>query len=195
MYCILITGIPAAGKSTMAGILSKALDLPVISKDKIKELLFDTIGFRSREEKVKLGIASMDIMYHMAEQLMDRKLPFILENNFENASKEGLQAILEKHGYTAITVTLTGDYQKIYERFVDRNNSPDRHVGHVVNDYYPQERPQNVHTLSYEEFVAGITKRGMDTFAANGPHIRVDTTDFDQVDKEELVRKIINIIS
>lgn len=36
MYCILVTGIPAAGKSTMAKFLSKELKLPVISKDTIK---------------------------------------------------------------------------------------------------------------------------------------------------------------
>lgn len=50
MYCILITGIPAAGKSTMAEFLSHKLAFPVISKDKIKELLFDDVGFNSREE-------------------------------------------------------------------------------------------------------------------------------------------------
>ncbi len=52
MYCILVTGIPAAGKSTMAETLAENLKLPVISKDTIKELLFDCVGFRSREEKV-----------------------------------------------------------------------------------------------------------------------------------------------
>ena len=68
MYCILVTGIPAAGKSTMAKYLAEHLSMPMISKDRIKELLFETVGFRSREEKVKLGIASMNIMYDMAEQ-------------------------------------------------------------------------------------------------------------------------------
>lgn len=42
--------------------MSEALGIPSISKDKIKELMFDVIGFQSREEKVKLGIASMDSM-------------------------------------------------------------------------------------------------------------------------------------
>ena len=61
MYCLLVTGIPAAGKSTTAEYLSEYFDLPVISKDRIKEKLYDDVGFRSREEKVKLGIASMNI--------------------------------------------------------------------------------------------------------------------------------------
>lgn len=95
MYCILVTGIPASGKSTMARFLAEAFGLPVISKDRIKECMYDTIGFRSREEKVKLGIASMQIMYDLAEELMKSGRPFILENNFENVSKEGLLTILE----------------------------------------------------------------------------------------------------
>ena len=41
MYCILVTGIPAAGKSTIAKYISESLDLTIISKDEIKELLFD----------------------------------------------------------------------------------------------------------------------------------------------------------
>lgn len=129
MYCIVVTGIPAAGKSTMAELLSKELKLPVISKDSIKELLFDYIGFQSREEKVKLGTASMEIMYYMAGQLMKVGQPFILENNFEHVSKEGLNALLSRYSYCALTVTLTGDYRVIYQRFLERNASPDRHRG------------------------------------------------------------------
>lgn len=78
MYCILMAGVPAAGKSTMANAIAKQLKLPVISKDMIKELLFDNIGFQSREEKVNLGIASMEIMYYVAGQLMKAGQPFIL---------------------------------------------------------------------------------------------------------------------
>ena len=67
MYCILVTGIPASGKSSIGKFLAENLKLPIISKDTIKELMYDVIGFQSRDEKVKLGIASMNIMYYMAE--------------------------------------------------------------------------------------------------------------------------------
>ncbi len=191
MYCILVTGIPAAGKSTTAARLSEYFRLPVISKDKIKELMYDEIGFRSREEKVKLGIASMNIMYDMAEQLMKNNQPFILENNFEKMSKAPLLEILEKYWYTAITVTLTGNYPEIYKRFVERNNSPDRHRGHIVNDSYPEKTPNSpVKPIPYENFVNGIINRGMDSFVANGPHIVVDTTDFNKLHMETLIQQI-----
>lgn len=195
MYCILVTGIPASGKSTMARFLAEAFGLPVISKDRIKECMYDTIGFRSREEKVKLGIASMQIMYDLAEELMKSARPFILENNFENVSKEGLLTILEKYEYKAITVTLTGDYKIIYQRFLERNRDPGRHPGHVVNDCYPGSKEiNNPVQISYESFVEGITQRGMDSFTANGPQVILDTTDFGRLDREDLVRRIQDIV-
>ena len=147
MYCILVTGIPAAGKSTMAEAMSKKLKLPVISKDTIKELLFDYIGFQSREEKVNLGIASMEIMYYVAGQLMKVGQSFILENNFEYSSEHGIKALLAKYQYSVLTITLTGNYKVIYQRFLERESSPDRHRGHVVNDCYPEKKENNLKKL------------------------------------------------
>ena len=68
MYCILVSGIPAAGKSTIAERISMQLQLPVFSKDRFKEILFDQIGFASRTEKVKLGTAAMNLMYDLQIQ-------------------------------------------------------------------------------------------------------------------------------
>lgn len=198
MYCILVTGIPAAGKSTLAGFLSESLHLPLISKDQIKEIMYDDIGFRSRAEKVRLGIAGMNIMYYTAGQLMKVKQPFILENNFENVSRDGLMKLLDQYDYKAITITLSGDYRSIYQRFLQRNGSPERHRGHVVNDYYPEENRGKEENgsenrgaeVSYESFVNGIVNRGMDKFKANGPQILLDTTDFGKVDLYRLLDEI-----
>ena len=195
MYCILVSGIPAAGKSTIARQLSEKLKLPMLSKDNIKEILFDQIGFESRSEKVRLGTASMEIMYYAAAQLMKVNLPFILENNFENASKEGLVCLLERYNYSALTVTLTGDYEAIYHRFVERNISPDRHRGHVVNDCYPEKTPRAAEelladTISLEQYIGGINARGFDKFVAGKDRIIVDTTDFSKVDIFNLVSQV-----
>ncbi len=189
--CILVTGIPAAGKSSIARYLSKELNLPLISKDDIKERLFDEIGFQSRTEKVRLGSAAMQLMYDMADRLLTCGLPCILENNFENASRDGLMELLDRHGCEAITVNVTGDYRVIYDRFMERNQSPQRHRGHVVNDCYPEKEPGRfVAPPKFEDFAAGIEKRGMDGFAANGKTFAVDTTDWQTVRLDSLVEKL-----
>ena len=41
MYCILVAGMPASGKSTIAEKISEALEIPMLSKDSIKEVLFE----------------------------------------------------------------------------------------------------------------------------------------------------------
>ena len=191
MYCILVTGIPAAGKSTMAEAVSERLKLPVISKDTVKELLFDNVGFHSREEKVNLGIASMEIMYYVARQLMKTGQPFILENNFEYSSESGMKNLLENYPYPVLTITLTGDYRVIYRRFLERESSPDRHRGHVVNDCYPEKKENHIKTpkaktLSCEDFIHGIEKRGFDAFYVDSRQIKVDTSDFSKINMEEL---------
>lgn len=195
MYCILITGIPASGKSTIADIISKRLSLPVLSKDGFKEVLFDSIGFESRAEKVKLGTAAMEIMYHTAAQLMKAQIPFILENNFEYASREGLDRLLSQTGCPALTVTLTGDYETIYRRFLQRNASPVRHRGHIVNDCYPEKRIRSTeellkNTISLDQFVEGIHVRGFDSFVGGRDQIVIDTTDFSKVDVDAVIDQI-----
>ena len=190
MYCILVTGMPAAGKSTMAEAIAEQLKLPVISKDSIKEFLFDHVGFRSREEKVNLGIASMEIMYYIAGQLMKAGNPFILENNFES-TECGIKALLDQYQYSALTITMTGDYKVIYQRFLERDLSPERHRGHVVNDCYPEKKKRSSEELkatavSYENFIRSIEKRGFDAFFVDGRRIKVDTTDFSMIDMEKL---------
>lgn len=194
MYCILMAGMPASGKSTMAKAIAEKWKLPVISKDSIKEILFDNIGFQSRTEKVSLGIASMEIMYYVAEQLMKAGQPFILENNFES-SEHGIKILLEKYQYPALTITLTGDYKEIYRRFQERDISPDRHRGHVVNDCFPEKKehsPEEIKAaaIPYEAFVRRMEQRGFDDFFAGDRQIKVDTTDFSRVDMEEIFSQV-----
>ena len=179
----------------MAKTMSERLKLPVISKDAIKELLYDNVGFQSREEKVNLGIASMEIMYYVAGQLMKTGQSFILENNFEYSSEEGIKNLLEKYQYSVLTITLTGDYKVIYQRFLERESSPDRHRGHVVNDCYPEKAESNLKerkatTISYEDYARAIEQRGFDAFLVGGKQITIDTTDFSKIDMEELFSQI-----
>ncbi len=175
----------------MAKEIGAKLNIPVISKDSIKEILFDTVGFKSRSEKVALGIGAMEIMYYCAEQLMKTGTPIVLENNFENSSKEGIERIINKYQYTPITIVMTGDYKVIYDRLLERNKSPERHRGHVVNTQYPEVNPTNeTGNIIYEHFVEGIKSRGMDGFSIGENKIIVDTTDFSQVNMGVIIEKI-----
>lgn len=159
MYCILVTGIPVSGKSTMAEYLSEALCIPII-------------------------------MYYFAEQMMKTGQPFILENNFENVSKPGIQKLLSRYGCQAVTVRLFGDDSVLYKRMARRNDSPDRHMGHIVNDCYPRPEGETgsiIHPVpAQEDFIRGITERGMEDFRLPGPLMEIDTTDFSKVNLQNI---------
>lgn len=60
---LLIMGDLACGKSTFANLLSMRYDTNVFSKDSIKEVLGDTIGFANREENLKLSRATIELMF------------------------------------------------------------------------------------------------------------------------------------
>ena len=197
MYCILVAGMPASGKSTIAVRISESLGIPMLSKDSIKEVLFDDLGFHSRAEKVQLGTAAMHILYYAAAQLMKVGKPFILENNFEDASIPGIMALLETHHYTAVTVRLTGDPEVIYRRFAARDLSDTRHRGHVVNDCYPEPPGAPLETptrKSYEQFLDDIAARGYTRFQANGPVLEVDVTDLSELDFPRLMGSLTGFV-
>ena len=158
----------------------------MLSKDAIKEILFDDLGFTSREEKVKLGVAAMHILYYAAARMMKAGNPFILENNFEDSSVEG------------ITVRLTGDPVILYQRFAARDLSDTRHRGHVVNDCYPEPAGavrENPTRKTYEQYLQDIENRGYNRFIANGPLIELDVTDFQKLDFDKICRDLTQIIN
>ena len=121
MYCILVAGVPASGKSTMAAELSRRLNLPLLSKDTIKETLYDTVGFDSRAQKVRLGEAAFRIMIKAADECIAHGQSVILENNFETATNGELRDWLSRRRCPALTVMMTGDWAALHRRFAARN--------------------------------------------------------------------------
>lgn len=188
---ILITGLPAAGKSRFTAYAAERLGYPVLEKDAYKELLFDDIGFRSRQEKEHLGTAAMDIMYKVAGQFLDNGSSVILDNNFESASLPGLKRLTEEHHCHLVTVRFEGAVEAIYERFVKRDQDPNRHRGHIVNTQYPETgEPQPYVPISCEAFEKKFRERGMMDFYPGGALITVDVTTFEGFSNEALFARL-----
>lgn len=174
---IIVSGAPAAGKTTLSKDLAERFNLPVINKDEIKELLFDTIGIRDEEWGLKLGGASFDLTYLFAEKLLQTGKPFIVEGNFDNRySTKSFLDIRKRHPYKVIQLYCYCEADILYERFIDRNNSGERHIGHI--------RPIE----SFEEYNKNINNREFKLNIENSITIDIDTTDFNTVDFEEIYK-------
>ena len=70
MTVIVLTGMPATGKSTICSALADRFGYPVVEKDAIKEELFDTIGFTCYAEKRALDHAANAVVIHIVEQIL-----------------------------------------------------------------------------------------------------------------------------
>lgn len=129
---IIVTGAPATGKTTLSKQLAGMLQLPVINKDEIKELLFDNLGIKDREWAVKLGATSFELIYLLAEKLCQTGRPFIVEGNFENKySTKSFLELKTKFDYEILQLYCHAQDEVLYKRYVDRDNSGNRHPGHI----------------------------------------------------------------
>ena len=63
---VVVSGAPGSGKSSIAPGLARALDLPLIEKDVIKEALADVLGADSVEDSKRLGAATMRVLIALA---------------------------------------------------------------------------------------------------------------------------------
>jgi dephospho-CoA kinase len=66
---VVVTGIPASGKTTLATARSAQLGWPLISKDVVKESLFEALGTGDFQWSQRLGRVAFG---HLLELLADR---------------------------------------------------------------------------------------------------------------------------
>ena len=78
---IIVSGAPGSGKSTLAEPLAEALGFPLLSKDTIKERLYDSLGKGEGDAlswSKQLGSASMELIWTLAARFPE----VVLEANF-----------------------------------------------------------------------------------------------------------------
>ena len=129
---VAVSGHPGSGKSTLALTVSHTLALPLLSKDGVKEALFEGLGAADREWSRRLGGASWDLVYYMAGVLMAAARPFVLEGNFDpDRARPILTGMARRHGYRVLEVFCTAPPDVLQSRFRERALSGTRHPGHL----------------------------------------------------------------
>ena len=191
MDLIILSGLPASGKSTVARALQSSFPYPILEKDRIKECLFDTLGFRSHEEKRRLDAAAARILLQTAQEILSAGGSVILDNNFDTAAGEALRALQTRLRPRSVTVLLTADEDVLYQRYLDRDLAHTRHPGHAVSDRYPPlPGDPEVSPMEREGFARRYLDRGMGQVCWKGPVLKVDTTDPGTLDHAALIKQV-----
>ena len=180
-FMILIAGMPGTGKTRYANHLSSALCIPLICKDKLKEIIWDKTHYdsRIRAESQKYGALAYDLSYHFCEILMRTDQSFVFESNFVSQCKDFLNPMVSKYGYKAITVLFDGNIEIIHKRFLERDITEERHPGLVSNSYF-----------SDFNFFKSATE-ACRTFCFGDKKIVVDATDFSNISYDRITEEVI----
>ena len=187
---ILVAGMPATGKSTLAAKLGDAFELPVLEKDEIKEEMFDTVGYADLAAKRQLDKAAAAVLLRVARAVLKRGSA-ILVNNFDADMAQDVQKMIDECGCRAVTVFLGGDADVLYARYVERDKKHLRHQGHTFIDRYPpREGDVTGLSMTREYFRDRFEGHGMADFRIDGPRIDVDATHPERIDVGELLAQI-----
>lgn len=192
---IIIAGMPASGKSTIATKLSKSLNLPIIEKDAIKEELFDTIGFNNYAQKRQLDVAATAVLIRLCDSLLKIDTSLIVVNNFRSDLSDTVKDLIDRHKASCITLFFKGDADVFYKRYVERDLKHKRHLGHILQDRFPPLEGDSLdYTMTREEFAEKFEKLGMDEFDIGGVRIEIDATNPEKIDVDSLIEQIKNHI-
>lgn len=169
---VLVSGAPGSGKSTLAGPLARELSFPLLSKDTIKERLFDSLGHVDEDDLVssrRLGGAAMELLWRVARDCPQA----VLEANFRFRSEYERERALELSPHP-VEVYCRVPASVAAERYSVRGASANHHPVHVLRATQAQ---------ALEEFLTPLRL---------GPVVEVDTTS--PVDVSALAKEVRRLL-
>ncbi len=174
---IIVCGLPATGKSSLAEELRDALGWPLFAKDQFKELLYDATDqgeeAYTRETSTMVGKQSIALLLMVARELLGANVSCIVEANFlPDLAAADLNPLLAIADGRQVHCTIHGDL--VLERYRDRAQAGARHPVHVDEGAEP-------------ELIERIETGGGEPLPLDIPLLEVDSTDGWNPDLAEIV--------
>ena len=167
---ILVNGLPATGKTTLARRIATDLRLPLLAKDAIKETLFDTLGWSDRAWSRRLGVATLALLYKLLEEQLRAGQPCVVECNFvPDRDAPRWYDLARTYSFTPFQILCVADGPALYARYCERARSTERHPGHVE-------------TLDLDEHRELLLGGRIEPLDIGGALYELDTTNFAAID-------------
>lgn len=155
---VVVSGLPASGKTTLARGVADRLAMPLLDKDTILEALFDALGCAGPEDRVRLSRAADGTLFRLAGSARDA----VLVSWWHDDAAWRLRAA----GEHLVEVFCDCSVEVAAKRFVGRQ----RHVGHLDHLRTPAEHLDSLRRaskigpgpLGIGELVTAATDREVD---------------------------------
>ncbi len=175
---ILVHGVPGTGKTTLSKRLSKDLELPCLNKDDIKELLFDNMGVGDVAWSQDLGAGVAEMLFAFVDRWINRGRSLIAESAYYyEFAAPWFAEFVKKSNVAVLEVYCKADPDVRRRRFVERNESGQRHPGHI-------DHKRNCNPETDEQLMVKYAPLRISDI------IEVNTTSFDRVDYPKIVSQI-----
>jgi len=183
---VVVTGLPASGKSSVARRLAKRLALPLFSKDTFKERIYDALGGApaaatpdaTRAFSRRLSRASNAVLFELARAQLRARQPLVLESNFDRErDSQPLRDVLGASRAACVQVVCRCAPELALERFRERIARGERHACHDDAAFLP-------------ELEARTRAGDVAPLDLAGACIEYDTTRFDEASRAALARAV-----
>jgi predicted kinase len=165
---LVVTGMPAAGKTTVAEGLARRLRLPLIARDEIKVSLYGSLGAEGVDASERLGGAAFALIFALARSMLDSGVSTIIEANFFQDHKEDFASL---PAHRLVQVHCHAPLAVLTERYASRSRHPGHHDAEKIKEL-PSRFESGAH----------------DALDLPGELIELDTTQ--PVDLDELVTQV-----
>lgn len=128
---VILTGPPGVGKSALARGIASNLGVPCLSRDALKEILFDVLGTEDRETSRRHGQAAFRLLAHLIDELLGARASLVVDSNLSAGPvAEAIAKSARQREARLLHLKLTAPPETILARYEARARSGERHPGH-----------------------------------------------------------------
>jgi len=183
-----MVGGPATGKTTIGRKLADYYKLAYMSKDGVKEPIFDHVGHPTSLENdsplsgIKMDDAAQSILMYLIEEHVNSNTGCLIDSTFGKSHVPNLKKLFNHYNFKPIQVVCFAEIEILRKRYHNRANQNLRHPGHL------------------DKILADSFEKINEMFNINKPltldshNFKVDTSSFTEEDFDSLIDSI-NVIS